>query len=334
MVKGLFDGYGDAPEVVRGLPPDHARGLTFHLPLELQALEFAGAPAELIADRVDQRLPEAFASSLVDPPLYRWSERHYEGAGERLASDDVDERRRAFEEIASLGPGLAGAAFHPIIRMAYGALRADAHEMTRGLAYLRTRRQVLFAGRPRRVDPAEVEMPTPADLEGISVFEQIDFISGEPAFYSGAGEDAALPTVAELCSQAMGLVRRNPTSFIAIHAVTGLHALVEIANHLSPRHELGGVPDDPLLETWWQAMSNAVSASAVMQRSTAAEPEYATGTFANLESLVETATTSPEVHDLKLSISLSRLVALGVTTEREAIALGARKLAATECSPE
>lgn len=333
MVKGLFDAHADVADVVRGLPPDHAYGLTFHLPLEVQALEYAGAPSALIAERIDQRLPKAFADSLVDPPLYRWAEAHYREVGERLASDDIGQRRRGFEQIVSLGPGLAGAAFHPVIRMAYGALRTDAREMARGLAYLRTRREVLFAGRPRAVVPGEVVMPTPEDLDGISVFEQIDFVAGEPAFFANPGEEGELPEVAALATKAMGLVRRDPTSFIAIHTVTGLHALAEIAHHLSGRNELGGVPDDPLLEPWWQAMTNAIAACAIVLEATPrpASPSKITE-YASLESLVGAAVGSPEVHDLKLSVSLSRLVELGIATEADALQVGATKLAATECT--
>jgi hypothetical protein len=334
MVRGLFDAHADVADVVRGLPPDHAHGLTFHLPLEVQALEYAGADPALIADRIDQRLPKAFADSLVDPPLYRWAEGHYRDAGLRLASLDIEQRRRGFEQIVSLGPGLAGAAFHPIIRMAYGSLRGDARELTRGLAYLRTRREVLFAGRPRAVAPGDVVMPSPEDLEGISVFEQIDFVAGEPAFFAGPDEEPKLPEVAALCTKAMGLVRRDPNSFIAIHTVTGLHALAEIAHHLSGRRDLGGVPDDPLLESWWQAMTNAIATCAIVLEATAPASPVKITQFANLESLVGAAIGSPEVHDLKLSVSLSRLVELGIATEGDALEVGATKLAATECSAE
>ena len=335
MVKGLFDAHTDiSADVVRGLPPDHAHGLTFHLPLEVQALEYAGAEAELIAERINERLPEAFAESLVDPPLYRWSESHYREIGERLASEDREERRRGFEKIVSLGPGLAGAAFHPIIRMAYGALRTDAREMARGLAYLRTRREVLFAGRPRAVTPSDVVMPTPADLEGISVFEQIDFISGEPAFFAGPGEEAEMPEVAALAAKGMDLVRRDPNSFIAIHTVTGLHALAEIAYLVSGRRDLGGVPDDPLLEGWWQALANAIATCAIVLEATPPSPPRTVTQYPNLESLVRAAIGSNEVHDLKLSVALSRLVELGIATERDALEVGATKLAATECTAE
>lgn len=333
MTEGLFDAHTDvAADIVRGLPPDHAHGLTFHLPLEVQALEYAGADKELIADRINQRLPEAFAESLVDPPLYRWSESHYRGVGERLASDDIEQRRRGFAQIVSLGPGLAGAAFHPVIRMAYGALRSDAREMARGLAYLRTRREVLFAGRPRHVSPGDVVMPGPEDLDGISVFEQIDFVSGEPAFFPGPGEEGELPELAALCTQGMDLVRRNPGSFIAIHTLTGLHALAEIAHHLSGRRDLGGVPDDPLLEAWWQAMTNAIATCAIVLGAMPPELPPTVKEYTNFESLVGAGIHSPEVHDLKLSVALSRLVELGIANERDALEVGAIKLAETECT--
>jgi hypothetical protein len=331
MVKGLFDTQSDLAAVVRGLPPDHAHGLTFHLPLEVQALEVAGAGRDLIAQRVEQRLPAAFAASLIDPPLFRWAESHYRDVGEQLLSPDGEQRRRGFEQIVALGPGLAGGAFHPLIRFGYGALRSDPHEITRGLAYLRVRRQVLFAGPPRSITPSDVEMPTPAELEGTSVFEQLDLVAGERAFFPCADADARLPDVAALCATAMGLVRRDPGSFIAIHTVTGLHALVEIDHLLTGRSELGGVPDDPLLEPWWRAMTDAIAACAVIEEATApSEPVAAAVEHADLHSLVQASMGSDEVHDLKLSVSLSRLVELGVADERDALEVGAAKLAATE----
>jgi hypothetical protein len=334
MVKGLFDTQSDLAAVVRGLPPDHAHGLTFHLPLEVQALDVAGASREVIGERVEQRLPAAFAASLIDPPLYRWAETHYGDLGEQLLSSDVDQRRRGFDQIVALGPGLAGGAFHPLIRFGYGALRQDPHEITRGLAYLRVRRQVLFAGAPRSIAPEDVEMPTPAELDGTSVFEQLDLVAGERAFFPCAETDGRLPEVATLAATALGLVRRNPSSFIAIHTVTGLHAMVEVDHLLTGRSELGGVPDDPLLEVWWRAMTDAIAACAVIEEATApAEPPPPSDEPADLDALVQASIGSDEVHDLKLSVSLRRLVELGVAERAEALTVGAAKLAATISQP-
>jgi hypothetical protein len=330
-VKGLFDTQADLPAVIRGLPPEHAEGLTFHLPLEVQALEVAGADDEVIADRVERRLPGVFSSSLVDPPLFRWAESHYRGVGDQLVSTDADLRRKGFEEVVALGPGLAGRAFHPLIRFGYGALRGDPHEIARGLAYLRVRRQVLFAAPPRSITPDQVVMmPSAEELQGVSVFGQLDMVAGERAFFAGADADHRLPEVAELCTQAMALVRRAPESFIAVHAVTGLHGLVEVDRLLTGRSELSGVPDDPLLTAWWRAMADAIEACVMaVEATTSPTPQLAPVKHHDLEALVRAAIPSPEVHDLKLSVSLSRMVELGVADPAEALITGATKLAAT-----
>ena len=132
--------------------PDHhphhlsAEPLTFHLPLEVAALELAGASAEVVAARVAQRLADAYAEGLVDPPLYRWAVEHYRPVADQLLSPDRHERERGFAGIDALGPGLAGAGFHGLIRLGYGLWRRRPGEVARGLAYLRTRRQVLAGG--------------------------------------------------------------------------------------------------------------------------------------------------------------------------------------------
>lgn len=327
-MKGLFDTKSDLAAFVRGLPPEHRERLTFHLPLEVQALEVAGADRDLIADRVERRLPAAFASSLVDPPMFRWAERHYGGVGEGLLAPGADDRRRAFEQILALGPGLAGGAFHPLIRFGYGALRRDAHEITRGLAYLRVRRQVLFARPVRTADPSELGMPTPEELDGTSVFDQLDLVAGEQALL-GDGPEPPLPSVAELARTATELVLRDPGSFIAIHTVTGLHGLVEVDRLVTGRDDLAELPSDPLLSSWWRAMADAITACAVLVRPADGPSLPPSALPHDLDALVARAVTSPEVHDLKISVSLRRLAALGVVPATRALEVGAAKLAAT-----
>jgi hypothetical protein len=327
-VKGLFDTRSDLAAFVRGLPPEHRERLTFHLPLEVQALEVAGADRDLITDRVERRLPAAFAASLVDPPMFRWAERHYGALGEGLLARGADDRRHAFEQILALGPGLAGGAFHPLIRFGYGALRRDAHEITRGLAYLRVRRQVLFARPVRGADPTELGMPTPEELDGSSVFDQLDLVAGERALL-GDGPEPPLPSVAELAATATGLVLRDPGSFIAVHTVTGLHGLVEVDRLVTGRDDLGEVPSDPLLCSWWRAMADAITACAVIVSQADASSAGPGEPPVDLDVLVEQAIGSSEVHDLKISVSLRRLAALGVVPPDRALEVGAAKLAAT-----
>lgn len=326
-MKGLFDTQSDLAAFVRGLPPEHSERLTFHLPLEVQALEVARADRDVITERVERRLPAAFAASLVDPPMFRWAERHYGGVGEGLLARAADERRLAFEQILALGPGLAGGAFHPLIRFGYGALRRDAHEITRGLAYLRVRRQVLFARPVRVADAADLGMPTPEELADTSVFDQLDLVAGERALL-GDGPEPPLPSVAGLAATATELVLRDPSSFIAVHTVTGLHGLVEVDHLVTGRDDLGDVPSDPLLSSWWRAMADAISACAVIVGRADALSFGSDELPDDLDALVARAVSSPEVHDLKISVSLRRLAELGVVTSTRAREVAAAKLAA------
>ncbi|HEY5273966.1 MAG TPA: hypothetical protein VIJ34_12105 [Acidimicrobiales bacterium] len=333
MTTGLFDTESDLPAVVRGLPPEDREQLTFHLPLEVQALEVAGAPYELIVDRIEQRLPVAFAASLVDPPLFRWAEKHYRSTGAALLSEDADTRHAAFAQVSALGAGLAGGAFHPLIRLGYGALRHDAHEMTRGLAYLRVRRQVLFDRPPLTARVSEVTIPSPAELAGTSVFDQLDFVAGEQALLVGDEAEQTPLSPAELCERAMALVLREPSSFIAIHTVTGLHALVEFDSLLTGRRDLAELPGDPLLKQWWRALAEAILVAEVIVGSQSADSQHGEiREYQSAETLIRASIESAEVHDLKISVSLGRLVELGVAPLRTALNVGSAKLAATKAS--
>lgn len=333
VVRSLFDSVSDLPRLILGLPPEHQERLTFHLPLEIQALEVAGAAEDVVRDRIEQRLPPAFRNSLVDPPLFRWAESHYMDVAERLCSSDQETRRRAFSEVSALGAGLAGGAFHPLIRFGYGVLRSDPHEIARGLAYLRVRRQVLFPGHAPSLHPTDLAMPTPQELEGTSVFDQLDLVAGEQALFHHEDQSSELAPVTELCKRACELVNHDPASFIAVHTVTGLHGLVEVDRLVSGRRDAGDSPDDPLMANWWRAMSDAITASSILVKASPPAPRARpVVSQRHMESLVSASVESCEVHDLKISVSLARLVELGVTTEQEALATGAAKLSATECT--
>jgi hypothetical protein len=329
---GLFSERGDAAAVVRALPPEHRDRLTFHLPLELQALEVAGASRDEIGDRIDRRLPEAFAASLVDPPLYRRSVADHLDLAGALAGEDLERRRAAFAGLVPLGAGLAGGAFHALIRLGYGSLRHDPLEIAHGLAYLRTRRQVLFGTPVREAGAAEISWPGSDELSNVSVFDQLDFVAGAPAL-TPIGAEVPARHPAELFGIAKGLVTRSPSSFIAVHTVTGLHALCEVDHLLTGRSDLSELPGDELLDSWWLAMQRAIAACALVIGACESDPPTRPRPeLSNLEGLVRLSIDSCEVHDLKISVALSRLCALRVATESEALLVGEEKLAATECS--
>ncbi|HRE01090.1 MAG TPA: hypothetical protein PLV68_07300, partial [Ilumatobacteraceae bacterium] len=123
-------------DAIVDLPPELNGGLTFHLPLEVFALEHAAASAAHIDARIEAELAVAFRDGLVDPPFYRWGIEQYRPLATTLLASDAAARCQAVQSVAPLGDGLAGAAFHGLIRLGFGALRRDADEIARGLAYL------------------------------------------------------------------------------------------------------------------------------------------------------------------------------------------------------
>jgi hypothetical protein len=317
-------------DAIFDLPPEMAGGLTFHLPMELVALEDAGAPAATVEQRTRERLVEAYSTGLVDPPLYRWAEAHYASTAAVLLATDATNRLEAFQSVHALGEGLAGAAFHGLIRLGYAAWKRDTAEMARGLAYLRTRRQVLASAADGSAPPATDEVPPTSASHGATVFDLLNIVAGTGRPGRALHEERSI-TAAALVHGATGLVRRNPSSFVAVHALTGFHALCEV-------HVLvcGDQPDGNLKSTpmwsWWRSYAVAARACSIIVE---AEPpeglaayDNAFGSVTSIDSLVAASVLSGETHDVKVAVALRRLVGLGLLDEDEAVATGVVRLAA------
>lgn len=311
------------------LPPELSGALTFHLPMELAALRDAGAPAAVLAARTEARLAEAFRTGLVDPPLYRWAVRRYETAARDLVSGDPARVAGALDDVAPLAAGLAGAAFHGLIRLGYGAWAGDAAEVARGLAYLRTRRQVLAAGDAtcREASDPVLDLPPMDERDGVTVFDLLNVAAGAHACTDPAAR-AATPRA--LAAAATGAARRNPSSFVAVHAVTGLHALCEL--EVCVRGEVLGGARPAALEPWWDHLALAVRACSLVLESGPPEAvaayDGAHGPVDGIDSLVRASVHSAETHDVKLAVALRRLVAFGLLDEQEACEVGLARLGA------
>jgi hypothetical protein len=311
-------------DAIFDLPPEMAGGLTFHLPMEMVAWADASAPRHIVEARVRERLVEAYATGLVDPPLYRWAVGHYQTTAEALLSERVNERLAAFRTVHALGDGLAGAAFHGLIRLGYGAWQRDEAEVARGLAYLRTRRQVLAsaAGFDDGIIAVPDDLPGADVAEGTTVFDLLNLVAGT-GLPGRVLIDPASISVRTLVAEACGLVRRNPSSFVAVHAVTGLHALCEV--HIAVT---GDVPTDPLADSplwsWWQSYAVAAAACALIVESSVAETDRQYdgryGVVSALDGLVANSVHSGDTHDVKLAVALRRLVGVGLISEPDAIA--------------
>ena len=312
-------------DAIGELPPELTGGLTFHLPMEVQALEHAGADRSVIDRRVEEGIAEAFAAGLVDPPLYRWAVDHYRPTATELLSDDRTTREAAFGSIVALGEGLAGAAFHGLIRLGYAAWRRDDVEMARGLAYLRTRRQVLNAGVVG--DDLRAELPPADQRDGLTVFDLLNVV---------AGAGVASPTVVgrtlrSAATDAAGLVRRNPSSFVAVHALTGLHAMCEV-HRLACGDESFDQWATSITAPWWSAYLIAGAACAALTETQPHEDVVAYdgthGPVDSVDALVSASILTGDTHDVKTAVSLRRLVEFGLLDEADAVATGLRRLAA------
>ena len=314
------------------LPPEISGALTFHLPLEVFALELAGADPAVVEARIAERLADAYRDGLVDPPLYRWAVEHYRATAAGLLDPSPEVRLAAFSEIAPLGDGLVGAAFHGMIRLGYAAIRRDEAELARGLAYLRTRRQVLHGpGTAGTATAAAAAMPSAEDLAGSTVFDQLSLAAA-----SGGGNlllepGTPLPGATELLAAAVELIRHDAGSFVTVHSMTGLHGLCEFH-----RLVIGGPPGDDLdsspLSSWWRAAALGIRACEIVTGLTPAvgrtecAPEFAT-----YDELRRSAIESGDTHSIKLTVALSRLAEMGLVDEHTVLELGALKLGVDEC---
>jgi hypothetical protein len=324
------------------LAPETAAGLTFHLPMEIVALRDAGCSSETIEQRKHERLSEAQADGLADPPLYRWAVRRYTDTANRLLSGND---RAAAEEIEPLAEGLAGAAFHGLIRFGYGAWKRDEEEIARGLAYLRTRRQVLaspsssLSTSQPSLDQTEKpslanrsDLPSGNERDGVTVFDLLNLAAGTGL--CGAPDPHFADTPRALALTAMALVRRNPSSFVAVHAATGFHALCEVELLLSGIAPSPHVTPTANTSAWWSAYAIALRACTLLVESAAPEalPGYddGYGVVTDIESLVTASIQSADTHDVKLAVALRRLVGFELLSDAEATEIGIARLAAEQ----
>lgn len=315
------------------LPPETSGALTFHLPLEVFALQAAGAAPDVIDARISARLADAYHDGLVDPPLYRWAVDHYRPFATRLLDAAPAARADAIRSILPLGDGLVGAAFHGMIRLGYGAMRRDAEEIARGLAYLRTRRQVLHGpGAQAGTDQLpSVAMPSPAELEGSTVFDQLSLAAGAGGHDELTDPARPLFPAAALAARAAELIRHDAGSFVSVHSMTGLHGLAEF-HTLVIGSPPGADLDGTVLAPWWRAYSIGLQAcTIVVSATTVVGRTECAPVFTDTEALVAAAVASGDTHSVKLVVAMRRLAEFGVLDEPTMWELGAIKLGVDEC---
>jgi hypothetical protein len=228
--------------------PSYQGGLCNHCPMILIALERMGATPQRI-----ESFAHAYLKAMEPAPLpgeaidaENWRER----LGDESAYGDylgffrreigrLNARAALRAYLPGLAPGLGAAAFHPVIRTAYGVLAADSEEIAVGLAYWASR----YLALPERADmPADLPF-VPSDdplqiLKKTRTWPGLDFVPDADALIDQEMLRAANPTLFPLLAaalqiddltldrsrQAAALLFLGTNDFNSLHAVTGLHA--------------------------------------------------------------------------------------------------------------
>jgi hypothetical protein len=288
------------------LSPDFRGGLSNHLSMGLYSLvALGGSRAELT------RFADGHFSSLEPLPKEfgpvvsneNWSQRLADrGALNGFRAFFADSVARAGREatlkryLPGLLPGIAGGAFHPLIRTAYGIRFGDDHEVIDGLAYWATAFLPLGPlGRPgRERDPSlilakvsEERSLAGRELGGHLIMGRMRSASELPGFARAV--DSLAPTDTTLSGLASSSLRLYLQSgdFTALHAVTGTHAYRQVAPFIEP-------PADGV-RYLWQALVAAylsVGAPRVVEPESSDAPPWPTTVARALASL--------DAHDLKL----------------------------------
>jgi hypothetical protein len=220
----------------RRFAPLYANRLANHLPMALVALDRLGAPAatmQSFAARYARRLkPVADEEGVTDPADQLGAGTHYLPVArhflDRIARSGAPAVLR--EWLPVLLPGLAGSAFHCMIRLAYALDAGDEHEIALALAYWVTDHAALpltmqateasldeIAGRMAGAVQGHVFQP------GI-IIDRMQEIARTAAVAGGPTQPVAPPQLRDVARFALAayLARED---FTLLHTVTGCHAM-------------------------------------------------------------------------------------------------------------
>jgi hypothetical protein len=229
--------------------PSYRDGLCNHCPMTLIALDRMGATPKRLQSYAIAYLRKM---ELAPPPgetidAGNWRER----LGDEAAYGDylgffrrevgrLSPRAALRAYLPELAPGIGAAAFHPVIRTAYGVIAEDPEEIAVGLGYWASR----YLALPERADmPAELPF-VPSDdplqiLKKTRTWPGLGFEPDPEALIDREMLRAANPTLFPLLAaalqiddltldrlrQAAALMFLGVNDFNSLHAVTGLHAV-------------------------------------------------------------------------------------------------------------
>lgn len=228
------------------LDPTTNRGLTNHLPMALVAKQRLGASDdELVrfARRYSRTLvPLDVASDALDEITWRRAIGRRDGSAElrqyftrRVVEEGVDHTLR--QHLPLLWPGLAGAGFHGVIRLAYALEASSPTQIAAGLAYfasVATPLRGLPAVIARSDDALEIlrqqaasgvwSTPTKAQL----IDEELRLVATRDDFDDAVRSWAGAGDAWEQLDNGALAIYVTTNNFTALHGVTGLAALTQL----------------------------------------------------------------------------------------------------------
>jgi questin oxidase-like protein len=237
-----------------GSDPTTVRGLTNHLPMALVAKAGLGADADELV-----RFAAAYASRIhdLDEPTTRLTRETWRAAiGNYGAAADLrsyfagEVAERGPDEVLrshlpALIPGVSGAAFHGVIRLAYAIEVSSPSRIAAGLAYLAetgSPLKPLVPGRFTTLDPSKIlsdlsaaTLPPRPKLNNIT--EEMHAVAQSDLFDDAVSSlEIADDTLPRLAESALHLYA-STDNFTALHGVTGVEAISRLRPWIDD-HEL------------------------------------------------------------------------------------------------
>ena len=241
LLKGLL-------AKARHYHPSYHGGLANHCSMTIIALERMGATPQRVEkfaiDYLKQLEPAPLPGDAIDAENWRLRLGDASAYGDYLGFfrrevGRLNARAALRAYLPELAPGLGAAAFHPIIRTAYGVIAEDSDEIVVGLAYWASR----FLRLPEREDAASDSPFAPAEdpaqiLKETRERPELEFVPDVHALIDRemgeAAEHPLFPAIAaalqvddltlDRLRQAAALLFLGADDFNSLHAVTGLHA--------------------------------------------------------------------------------------------------------------
>lgn len=233
--------------------PEYRGGLSNHLPMVLVALHALGADEDRLRDCFDRYVPRLALGARAAAPLAHWRAglgrvEAYPALFDRFAvlldEQGAPDVLRAV--LPTLMRGVGAAAFHGLIRTAYGVAAGHAGETAAGLAYWACRHLPLAAPDAPEAstggehDPARWIQALAHELAGTEIgggliFERMRAVARSEAFARHADrlaiDDRTLAALADFAAQRYTATR----NFTVLHLVTGCHALRVLLPWLADR---------------------------------------------------------------------------------------------------